>query len=142
MFFSCSYYYYDTKQFQYCIFIFMLLMYMFLPYGSEYAYTMQVTAPGNVYSYGVVLLEILTTRFPVDDAFGEGVDLVKWVHSASSRGETPEQILDARLSTVSFGWRKEMLAALKVALLCTDSTSAKRPKMKQVVEMLQAIKQN
>lgn len=107
---------------------------------SEYAYTMQVTAPGNVYSYGVVLLEILTTRLPVDEEFGEGVDLVKWVHSAPARGETPEQILDARLSTVSFAWRKEMLAALKVALLCTDSTPAKRPKMKKVVEMLQEIK--
>ncbi|XP_062167304.1 leucine-rich repeat receptor-like tyrosine-protein kinase PXC3 [Alnus glutinosa] len=106
----------------------------------EYAYTMQVTAPGNVYSYGVVLLEILTTRLPVDEEFGEGVDLVKWVHSAPARGETPEQILDARLSTVSFGWRKEMLAALKVALLCTDNTPAKRPKMKKVVEMLQEIK--
>ncbi|XP_057982109.1 leucine-rich repeat receptor-like tyrosine-protein kinase PXC3 isoform X2 [Malania oleifera] len=108
----------------------------------EYAYTMQVTAPGNVYSYGVVLLEILTTRLPVDEAFGEGIDLVKWVHGAPARGETPEQILDARLSTVSFNWRKDMLAALKVALLCTDSTPAKRPKMKKVVEMLQEIKQN
>ncbi|KAH7557272.1 hypothetical protein JRO89_XS11G0097300 [Xanthoceras sorbifolium] len=109
---------------------------------AKYAYTMQVTAPGNVYSYGVVLLEILTTRLPVDEEFGEGVDLVKWVHGAPARGETPEQILDARLSTVSFGWRKEMLAALKVALLCTDSTPAKRPKMKKVVEMLQEIRQN
>ncbi|XP_010257159.1 PREDICTED: leucine-rich repeat receptor-like tyrosine-protein kinase PXC3 [Nelumbo nucifera] len=108
----------------------------------EYAYTMQVTAPGNVYSYGVVLLEILTTRLPVDEAFGEGIDLVKWVHGAPARGETPEQILDARLSTVSFAWRKEMLAVLKVALLCTDSTPAKRPKMKKVVEMLQEIKQS
>ncbi|MBA0615591.1 hypothetical protein Godav_015714 [Gossypium davidsonii] len=108
----------------------------------EYAYNMQVTAPGNVYSYGVVLLEILTTRLPVDEDFGEGVDLVKWVHGARARGETPEQILDARLSTVSFGWRREMLAALKVALLCTDTTPAKRPKMKKVVEMLQEKRQN
>lgn len=105
----------------------------------EYAYTMQVTAPGNVYSYGVILLEILTTRLPVEEAFGEGIDLVKWVHTAPARSETPEQILDARLSTVSFAWRKEMLAALKIALLCTDSTPAKRPKMKKVVEMLQEI---
>ncbi|KAJ8565064.1 hypothetical protein K7X08_001524 [Anisodus acutangulus] len=105
----------------------------------EYAYTMQVTAPGNVYSYGVVLLEILTTRLPVDEAFGEGIDLVKWVKGAPVRGETPEQILDARLSTISFSWRKEMLAALKVALLCTDVTPAKRPKMKKVVEMLQEV---
>lgn len=109
---------------------------------TEYAYTMQVTAPGNVYSYGVILLEILTTRLPADEAFDEGTDLVKWVHSAPIRGETPEQILDARLSTVSFTWRKEMLAVLKVALLCTDNIPAKRPKMKKVVEMLQEIKQN
>lgn len=102
---------------------------------------MQVTAPGNVYSYGVVLLEILTTRLPVDEAFGDGIDLVKWVHSAPGRGETPEQILDAMLSTISFACRKEMLAALKIALLCTDTTPAKRPKMKTVVEMLREIKQ-
>ncbi|KAL5708213.1 hypothetical protein ACHQM5_019032 [Ranunculus cassubicifolius] len=105
----------------------------------EYAYTMQMTAPGNVYSYGVVLLEILTNRLPVDEEFGEGIDLVKWVHNAPSRGETPEQILDARLSTVSYAWRKQMLAVLKVALLCTEITPAKRPKMKKVVEMLQEI---
>lgn len=103
---------------------------------------MQVTPPGNVYSYGVVLLEILTTRLPVDEAFGEGIDLVKMVHGAPARGETPEQILDSRLSTVSFSWRKEMLMALKIALLCTDSTPAKRPKMKKVVEMLQEITEN
>ena len=86
---------------------------------AEYAYTMQVTVPGNVYSYGVVLLEILTSKLPVDDVFGEGVDLVKWVHTAPARGETPEQIMDPRLSTVSFAWRRQMLAVLKVAMLCT-----------------------
>ncbi|KAI0511366.1 hypothetical protein KFK09_011996 [Dendrobium nobile] len=108
----------------------------------EYAYTMQVTAPGNVYSFGVVLLEILTTRLPVDEVFGEGVDLVKWVHGAPGRGETPEQIMDARLSTVSFAWRKQMLAMLKVAMLCTDTFPSKRPKMKKVVEMLIEVKQS
>ncbi|GAB2215474.1 hypothetical protein Drorol1_Dr00019859 [Drosera rotundifolia] len=68
----------------------------------EYAFTMQVTAPGNVYNYGMILLEILTTRLPIDEAFGEGSDLVKWVHNAPLREETPKQILDARLSTVLF----------------------------------------
>ncbi|XP_072986903.1 leucine-rich repeat receptor-like tyrosine-protein kinase PXC3 isoform X1 [Typha latifolia] len=108
----------------------------------EYAYTMQVTVPGNVYSFGVVLLEILTSQLPVDEVFGEGLDLVKWVHNAPSRGETPEQIMDARLSTVSFAWRKQMLAVLKVAMLCTDSVPAKRPWMKKVVEMLLEAKEN
>ncbi|EAZ03175.1 hypothetical protein OsI_25328 [Oryza sativa Indica Group] len=106
----------------------------------EYAYTMQVTVPGNVYSFGVVLLEILTSKLPVDEEFGEGMDLVKWVHSAPARGETPEQIMDPKLSTVSFAWRKQMLAVLKVAMLCTERAPAKRPKMKKVVEMLQEAK--
>lgn len=108
----------------------------------EYAYTMQVTTSGNVYSYGVILLEMLTSRTPVDEQFGEGTDIVKWVHRASKRGETPEQIMDVKLSTVSFLWRKQMLALLKLAMLCTDSTPGKRPKMKRVVEMLLEIKQS
>ncbi|XP_074570775.1 leucine-rich repeat receptor-like tyrosine-protein kinase PXC3 [Curcuma longa] len=108
----------------------------------EYAYTMQVTVSGNVYSFGVVLLEILTSKLPVDEIFGEGIDLVKWVHSASERGETPEQIMDARLSTYSFAWRKQMLAVLKIAMLCTDKTPANRPKMKKVIEMLLESKDN
>ncbi|PWZ15394.1 Leucine-rich repeat receptor-like tyrosine-protein kinase PXC3 [Zea mays] len=104
----------------------------------EYAYTMRVTVPGNVYSFGVVLLEILTSKLPaVDEAFGEGVDLVKWVHAAPARGETPEQIMDPRLSAVSFAWRRQMLAVLRVAMLCTERAPAKRPRMKKVVEMLQ-----
>ena len=101
---------------------------------------MQVTVPGNVYSCGVVLLEILTSKLPVEEEFGEGVDLVKWVHTAPARGETPEQIMDPRLSTVSFAWRRQMLAVLKVAMLCTERTPAKRPRMKKVVEMLQEAK--
>ncbi|XP_038976067.1 leucine-rich repeat receptor-like tyrosine-protein kinase PXC3 [Phoenix dactylifera] len=108
----------------------------------EYAYTMRVTVPGNVYSFGVVLLEIVTSRLPVDEVFGEGMDLVKWVHNASGRGEFLEQMMDARLSAVTFAWRKQMVAVLKVAMLCTEDTPAKRPKMKQVVEMLLEAKED
>ncbi|KAI3802223.1 hypothetical protein L1987_30353 [Smallanthus sonchifolius] len=71
-----------------------------------------------------------------------GSHLVTFLQGAPTRGETPEQILDAKLSTVSFSWRKEMLSALKVALLCTDKIPAKRPKMKKVMEMLQEIVEN
>ncbi|CAA6659149.1 unnamed protein product [Spirodela intermedia] len=105
-------------------------------YIPPYAYTMQVTAAGNVYSYGVVLLEMLTSRAPVEESFGEGMDLVKWVRSAAERGEMPEQIMDPRLSAVSFAWRRQMLAVLRLAMLCTDPTPATRPRMKAVVQMV------
>ncbi|KAM3202542.1 hypothetical protein P3L10_030166 [Capsicum annuum] len=93
--------------------------------------------------YSFIMVAIgLSIQEPVDEAFGEGVDLVRWVHGASARGETPEQILDAKFSTISFAWRKEMVATLKVALICTDAIPAKRPRMKKVVEMLQEVTQS
>ncbi|MCO5585785.1 hypothetical protein L7F22_039721 [Adiantum nelumboides] len=104
--------------------------------APEYAFTMQVTLQSNVYSFGVILLELLTGRLPVEEGFGDGVDLVRWVHGASARGDTREQILDARISTESFAARQEMLAILKIALLCTDASPIKRPRMKKVLELL------
>lgn len=98
---------------------------------------MQVTKKSNIYSFGVVLLELLTGRYPTDDDFGNGLDLVGWVKSAPSRGDTPEQILDASVSTESFPVRQQMLTVLKVALRCTDPIPLHRPEMSTVVDMLQ-----
>ncbi|KAJ9686115.1 hypothetical protein PVL29_015146 [Vitis rotundifolia] len=52
--------------------------------APEYALTGHLTTKSDVYSYGVVLLELLTGRVPVDmkRASGEGV-LVSWVGSSS-----------------------------------------------------------
>lgn len=108
--------------------------------APEYAFTMRVTLASNVYSFGVVLLELLTGRRPVDESFGDGLDLVRWVHGASSRGEMPEQILDSRISAQSFASRQEMLAVLKVAVSCTNAAPLKRPRMKKVLEALQEAK--
>ncbi|KAL2641958.1 hypothetical protein R1flu_009545 [Riccia fluitans] len=108
--------------------------------SPEYAYTMRVTEKGNVYSFGVVILETLTGRDPA--TFEEGLDLVSWVHSGPEREEMPEQILDPVVSTSSFHVRQEMLAVLKVGKLCTSRLPAERPKMKAVVEMLYKCKQN
>ncbi|BAT96367.1 hypothetical protein VIGAN_08329600 [Vigna angularis var. angularis] len=106
----------------------------------EYAYTMRVTAAGNIYSFGVILLEMVTSRAAFDEGNGEGVDLVKWVREAGARGESPEQIMDATLSSVCDEWRKEMLDTLKVAFFCTHIRPKNRPNINNVVGMLRAIR--
>ncbi|KAJ7969708.1 Leucine-rich repeat protein kinase family protein [Quillaja saponaria] len=95
----------------------------------EYAYTMRVTTAGNVYSFGVVLLELLTGK----PAVTEGTELVKWV---LRKPRQEDHILDHNVSRTSPAIKNQMLAVLRVALGCVSVSSEARPKMKSVLRML------
>ncbi|KAF5764487.1 putative protein kinase RLK-Pelle-LRR-XI-1 family [Helianthus annuus] len=45
---------------------------------GEYAYTLRINEKCDIYSFGVVILELVTGKRPVDPEYGEK-DLVKWV---------------------------------------------------------------
>ncbi|KAI3895204.1 hypothetical protein MKX03_009389 [Papaver bracteatum] len=95
----------------------------------EYAYTMRLTVPGNVYSFGVILLELLTGKPAVSD----GIELAKWALSNSTdRG----QILDPTVSKTSSWARSQMLSVLKIALGCVNISPGARPNMKNALNML------
>lgn len=87
---------------------------------------------GNVYSFGVILLELLTGR----PAVSEGRELAKWVQSHSSQPEQRNNILDLRVSKTSTVTTKQMLRVLTVALACIDISPGARPKMKTVLRLL------
>ncbi|KAH6780409.1 leucine-rich repeat transmembrane protein kinase family protein [Perilla frutescens var. hirtella] len=96
----------------------------------EYAYTMRVTAAGNVYSLGVVLLELLTGKAAVN----EGTELAKWVMSISN-----DEILDSNIvseTETSIGVRDQMLGVLEVAIACISISPEMRPNMMSVLKML------
>ncbi|KAL6213802.1 hypothetical protein ACLB2K_013242 [Fragaria x ananassa] len=95
----------------------------------EYAYTMRVTVAGNIYSFGVILLELLTGK----PAVSEGTELANWVPSKSGQ---QDKILDSTISRTSSAIRSQMLAVLKVALGCVSVSPEARPRMKSVLRML------
>lgn len=110
---------------------------------AESEATKIVTCECNVYSFGVVLLELLTGR-QADEDFGHRChDLVSWVRAnlsslQSYQPQEAELILDARI-TIDTSLVGHMLSVLRVAMTCVDAMPTKRPLMTQVLETLEKV---
>lgn len=102
---------------------------------AEYAYTMKVTEKCDIYSYGVVLLELLTGKTPVQP-IEQGGDLVTWVKKHIREHSLTSEILDERLELDEKGTVEHMIIVLKIALLCTNLNPSERPTMREVILML------
>jgi len=86
-----------------------------------------------VYSFGVVLLELVTGRKPVGE-FGDGVDIVQWVRTMTDGNkEGVLKVLDPRLPTVPL---HEVMHVFYVAMLCVEEQAVERPTMREVVQIL------
>lgn len=99
--------------------------------APEMAYTLRVSEKSDVYSFGVVLLELVTGRNAVEDAYGEGKDIVYWVSTHMDERENVIKVVDTKV-----GFEDEMIKVLRIATLCTTKLPNLRPSMKEVVNML------
>ncbi|XP_019159507.1 PREDICTED: probable receptor-like protein kinase At2g42960 [Ipomoea nil] len=104
--------------------------------APEYANTGLLNEKSDIYSFGVLLLEAITGRDPVDYSRpANEVNLVEWLKMMVGYRRADEVVdpnLEAKPST------RSLKRALLVALRCVDPDSEKRPKMSQVVRMLEA----
>ncbi|XP_060186207.1 leucine-rich repeat receptor-like protein kinase PXL1 [Lycium barbarum] len=104
--------------------------------APEYGYTLKVDEKSDIYSYGVVLLELVTGKMPLDSSFGDqSIDIVEWVRRKVNN-KASEEALDADVAGQCKHVHEEMLLVLKIALLCTAKLPKERPSMRDIITML------
>ncbi|GLJ05288.1 hypothetical protein SUGI_0015410 [Cryptomeria japonica] len=91
----------------------------------------------DIYSFGVVLLELLTGKSPAQNSLqdeGDCIDLPKWAQSVV-REEWTVEVFDLELLRYE-NIEEEMVAMLQIALVCACGQAEQRPKMSHVVKMI------
>uniref|UniRef100_A0A0D9WRM8 non-specific serine/threonine protein kinase n=1 Tax=Leersia perrieri TaxID=77586 RepID=A0A0D9WRM8_9ORYZ len=107
---------------------------------SEYGYTTKITEKSDVYSYGVVLLEILSGRSAVEPVVGDCLHIVEWAKKKMGSYEPAVNILDPKLRGMPDQLVQEMLQTLGIAIFCVNPAPTERPTMKEVVAFLKEVK--
>ena len=91
---------------------------------------------GDVYSFGVILLEMFTNKRPTNDLFGGEVNIHRYVNSALPHGimEIIDPELDTRALKMEF-----IVRVLKIGVSCSKENPRDRMPMNLVVSELAGI---
>ncbi|KAG2649702.1 hypothetical protein PVAP13_1NG128600 [Panicum virgatum] len=102
--------------------------------APEYATRGCLTRKADVYSYGVVALEIVSGMSNINSMSNEEyLHLLDWAERLNQQGKLLE-LVDQRLG--SDYSQEQALRLLNIALLCTKTSPTQRPRMSSVVKML------
>ncbi|KAG5547524.1 hypothetical protein RHGRI_013274 [Rhododendron griersonianum] len=104
--------------------------------APEYVATGHLYVKGDVYGFGVVLIEMLTGLRVIDpNRPGGRINLVDWIKPYLSDGWKLKQVMDSQLQGKYPS--KAALQIAQLALKCIELEQETRPSMKAVVETLQ-----
>ncbi|AQK71601.1 putative protein kinase superfamily protein [Zea mays] len=103
--------------------------------APEYAGTGMLNETSDIYSFGILIMEIISGRVPVDYNRPPGeVNLVDWLKTMVSTRNS-DGVVDPKIPKKPSS--RALKKALLVALRCVDPDALKRPKISHVIHMLE-----
>jgi LRR receptor-like serine/threonine-protein kinase FLS2 len=113
---------------------------VFVSSVSEYAACSRITSKVDVYSYGIVLLEMVSGRSPTCEMFLDGTTTLRqWVVEVIGDGNplrvVAPQFLE-RSASSDYSIEDETIKLLKLGLVCSSDAPQNRPTMREVVNIL------
>ncbi|XP_071734458.1 uncharacterized protein [Rutidosis leptorrhynchoides] len=111
----------------------------------EYGLGSEMTISGDVYSFGIILLEVITGKSPTDDIFNEGLSLHSFVSMALLDHAVTDVIdkdaINVKSTKANANKVEECLAStLKIGLSCSTDFPTQRMKIENVVHELHHIR--
>ncbi|XP_047316790.1 LRR receptor-like serine/threonine-protein kinase FEI 1 [Impatiens glandulifera] len=102
--------------------------------APEYLQSGRATEKTDVYSFGVLLLELVTGKRPTDQMFVKrGLNVVGWMNTMI-RENRMDDVVDKNCLDVD---EETVEAMVEIAVRCTDGNPEGRPTMLQVVQFLE-----
>ncbi|CAN6694732.1 unnamed protein product [Malus baccata var. baccata] len=113
--------------------------------APEYGMEGSISTRGDVYSFGIVLMETFTKRKPTDEMFVGEMDLKEWIADSlfpnAAIGEVVDtDILGAEEDGDFVSKRDCLLSVMRLALACSAALPGERINMKDAVVTLNKIK--
>ncbi|KAG6720421.1 hypothetical protein I3842_03G060300 [Carya illinoinensis] len=92
----------------------------------------------DIYSYGVILLEMISGKFPVMKIGCLEMNLVQWIQLSIEDRKPLSHVLDPFMGH-DLDNEEEMVAIIKIALACVQRSPEKRPSMRYVCDNLERL---
>ncbi|KAK1386967.1 receptor protein kinase-like protein ZAR1 [Heracleum sosnowskyi] len=92
----------------------------------------------DVYSYGVILLEMISGRPPIVQLDTTQMDIVHWFQLCIEEKTPFSEVLDPYL-TKDVDREDEIIAVLKIAMTCIQSSPERKPSMRHIFDALERL---